>query len=116
VHCDSAFALKIRLHYFHASREENKKRYIRVAGLKQNFTFVDAPWLADGADAIDLSVGENWERLGASIERARYRLRRHFSPLTTTGAGTIKARLLSDSRIARAEWAHRPAPRGDHSS
>jgi hypothetical protein len=73
VHCDSTFALKIRLHYFHASREENKKRYIRVAGLKQNFTFVDAPWLADGADAIDLSVGENWERLGASIERARYR-------------------------------------------
>ncbi len=70
--CYKALAREIRLHDLHASGKQHKEWNICVAGLKQDFTFLDVPDLAAGANTTDLSCGQRRKRLRASVERAGY--------------------------------------------
>src|ERR1700680_5048034 len=64
---NGALACEIRLHNFHPSRKQDKKGDTRVTRLKQDFTLLHLSDFADRQNAVDLSCGQDWKSLRASI-------------------------------------------------
>jgi len=76
---DGAFAVKARLHNFHAAGKDDEERDIGVADIEKNFATVDVTDVALSANPIDLRWRESRENLRARIKGAEYRRCSHFS-------------------------------------
>ena len=82
-----------RLHNLHASRYQDEKRHLRIAGLEQDLSLLHLSQLATRTNAVDLRLRQDGKSLGPSIKCAGYWWRRHFSS-EATGTAPFRQRTI----------------------